>query len=97
MGPPSTSVPGRLFAGPPHACGGSSATAADKWGKKRGILLLGAVFVAGSLVCACANSFPALLVGRALQGCLVGVVTMSYSLVRDIMPRDFVPLGLKPW
>ncbi|MEU5837538.1 MFS transporter [Streptomyces diacarni] len=68
--------------------------AADKWGKKRVILLLGAVFVVGSVVCACAHSFPALLVGRALQGCLVGVVTMSYSLVRDIMPREFVPLAL---
>lgn len=68
--------------------------AADKWGKKRVILLLGGVFVLGSVLCAVAPSLPLLLLGRALQGCLVGVVTMSYSLVRDIMPRDFVPIAL---
>lgn len=68
--------------------------AADKWGKKRVIVLLGGVFIAGSVVCAVAPSLPVLLAGRALQGCLVGVVTMSYSLVRDIMPREFVPIAL---
>ncbi|OEV04578.1 MFS transporter [Streptomyces oceani] len=68
--------------------------AADKWGKKRIIVLLGLVFIVGSVVCALATSLPMMLLGRALQGCLVGVVTMSYSLVRDIMPRDFVPIAL---
>lgn len=68
--------------------------AADKWGKKRVIVLLGLVFIIGSVICALASSFPVLLLGRALQGCLVGVVTMSYSLVRDIMPQDFVPIAL---
>jgi MFS family permease len=68
--------------------------AADKWGKKRVILWLGAVFILGSVVCALTTSFAVLLVGRALQGCLVGIVMLSYSLVRDIMPRDFVPIAL---
>ncbi|MFZ3566754.1 MFS transporter [Streptomyces sp. BH097] len=68
--------------------------AADKWGKKRVILLLGLVFLAGSVICALASSFAALLVGRALQGCIVGIVNLSYSLVRDIMRRDFVPIAL---
>ncbi|WP_324784353.1 MFS transporter [Streptomyces sp. H51] len=68
--------------------------AADKWGKKRVILLLGLVFLAGSVICALASSFAMLLVGRALQGCLIGIVSLSYSLVRDIMPRDFVPIAL---
>ncbi|WP_328379706.1 MFS transporter [Streptomyces sp. NBC_01020] len=68
--------------------------AADKWGKKRVILGLGVVFVLGSVICAIATSFAVLLVGRALQGCLVGIVTLSYSLVRDIMPRDLVPVAL---
>lgn len=68
--------------------------AADNWGKKRAILSLGAVFVVGSVICALASSFAVLLVGRALQGCLVGIVSLSYSLVRDIMPREFVPIAL---
>lgn len=68
--------------------------ASDRWGKKRVILILGAVFVAGSVVCALSTTFAVLLVGRAMQGVLVGIVALSYSLVRDIMPRDFVPIAL---
>ncbi|QKW33714.1 MFS transporter [Actinomadura sp. NAK00032] len=68
--------------------------AADRWGKKRVIVLLGCVFLAGSVLCATAESFPLLLAGRAMQGSMVGIVGLSYSLVRDIMPRDFVPVAL---
>ncbi|MFF2732431.1 MFS transporter [Streptomyces sp. NPDC058008] len=68
--------------------------AADKWGKKRIILLLGLVFLAGSVICALAPNFTVLMLGRALQGCLVGIISLSYSLVRDIMPRAFVPVAL---
>ncbi|MGO4204094.1 MFS transporter [Rhodococcus sp. TAF43] len=68
--------------------------ASDKIGKKRVILGLAGVFVLGSVVCATADSFAVLLAGRALQGVLVGIVALSYSLVRDIMPRDFVPVAL---
>ncbi|WFR72370.1 MFS transporter [Prescottella defluvii] len=68
--------------------------ASDKLGKKRVILGLAVVFVLGSVVCATAASFAVLLAGRAMQGVLVGIVALSYSLVRDIMPRDFVPVAL---
>lgn len=68
--------------------------ASDRWGKRRIILILGVVFVAGSVICALAGSFTVLLVGRAMQGALVGIVALSYSLVREIMPRDFVPVAL---
>ncbi|GAA4490251.1 MFS transporter [Rhodococcus olei] len=68
--------------------------ASDKWGKKRIILCLGAVFIVGSIVCALSTSFSWLLAGRAMQGVLVGIVSLSYSLVRDIMPREFVPIAL---
>jgi MFS family permease len=68
--------------------------ASDRLGKKRVILGLAAVFVLGSVVCATATTFPVLLAGRAMQGVLVGIVALSYSLVRDIVPRDFVPVAL---
>lgn len=68
--------------------------ASDKLGKKQVIVALAVVFVIGSVVCATATSFAVLLVGRAMQGVLVGIVALSYSLVRDIMPRDFVPVAL---
>ncbi|MFX1787323.1 MFS transporter [Prescottella sp. R16] len=68
--------------------------ASDKWGKKRVIIVLALVFVLGSVICAAATSFAVLLVGRALQGSLMGIVSISYGLVRDIIPRDVVPLAL---
>ncbi|WP_262403518.1 MFS transporter [Actinomadura sp. CNU-125] len=68
--------------------------AADRWGKKRVILILGCAFLAGSLLCATTTSFPLLLAGRAVQGAMVGIVGLSYSLVRDIMPRSYVPVAL---
>lgn len=68
--------------------------AADRWGKKRVILVLGCVFLAGSVLCATTSSFPLLLAGRAVQGAMVGIVGLSYGLVRDIMPRSFVPVAL---
>ncbi len=66
----------------------------DKVGKKRVIMALACVFVLGSLISAIAPSFELMLVGRAAQGALVGIVALSYSLVRDVMPRDFVPIAL---
>lgn len=68
--------------------------ASDKWGKKRTIVILGLIFVAGSVLSAVTTSFALLLVGRAMQGVLVGVVSISYGLVRDIMPREYVPVAL---
>ncbi|MGV9734914.1 MFS transporter [Rhodococcus aetherivorans] len=68
--------------------------ASDKLGKKRVILGLAVVFVLGSVTSAAATSFEMMLAGRAAQGALVGIVALSYSLVRDIMPRDFVPIAL---
>lgn len=68
--------------------------ASDKWGKKNTIVALAVIFVLGSIIAALAGSFSMLLVGRALQGSLVGAVTVSYSLVRDIIPRETVPIAL---
>lgn len=68
--------------------------ASDKWGKKRVIIAMAVLFVAGSIVCALATSFPVMLTGRALQGSLMGIVSVSYGLVRDIIPREVVPIAL---
>lgn len=68
--------------------------ASDKWGKKRVILSLAVFFIAGSVLCAVATSFATLMAGRILQGSLMGIVTISYGLIRDIIPRDVVPIAL---
>ncbi|MDG3009521.1 MFS transporter [Rhodococcus sp. D2-41] len=68
--------------------------ASDKWGKRNTIVALAVIFVIGSIIAATAGSFGMLLLGRALQGSLVGAVSVSYSLVRDIIPRETVPIAL---
>lgn len=68
--------------------------APDKWGKNRVIIALALVFVMGSIICAAGTSFAVLLVGRAPQGTLMGIVPISYGLVRDIIPREGAPLAL---
>jgi len=68
--------------------------AGDRFGKKRVLTVLAAVFLAGSVLCAVTDSFALMLLGRALQGPLVGIVSLSYSLVRDILPRSQVPVAL---
>jgi MFS family permease len=64
---------------------------ADLWGKKRMILVLGTVFLAGSLLCAMTSSWDLFLLGRGLQGTSLGIVFIGFGLVRDIMPRSWVP------
>lgn len=68
--------------------------AADRYGKKTVTVAISSVFVAGSLLSAVSGSFALMLAGRVLQGPLVGIVSISYSLVRDIVPRDRVPVVL---
>ena len=68
--------------------------ASDKWGKKPTIVVLAAIFIVGCVIAATAANFSMLLVGRALQGSLVGIVGVSYGLVRDILPRKSVPVAL---
>lgn len=68
--------------------------AADRYGKKRIILVMGAIFLLGSIVCATTDVFALLLIGRLLQGSLVGIVNISYALVRDVIPRSYVPVAL---
>jgi MFS family permease len=67
---------------------------ADLWGKKRLLLVLGILFVAGSLICATTTSWPLFLVGRGLQGTSLAITVVIYSLVRDIMPRSWVPVTI---
>ncbi|NUU25662.1 MAG: MFS transporter [Streptomycetaceae bacterium] len=58
---------------------------------KRKIMIVGAVFATvGSLLAATASSFGVLLVGRAMQGMLLPLMALSYSLMRDIFPAKWL-------
>ncbi|WP_020124223.1 MFS transporter [Streptomyces canus] len=67
---------------------------ADVVGKKRVLLYSGALFAAGSLLCAVATTLPLLLLGRLLQGAVGGALAVAYAMVRDALPRHRVPVAL---
>ncbi|MFF1374628.1 MFS transporter [Streptomyces sp. NPDC058308] len=54
----------------------------DRYGGKRVLVRLSAVVAAGGLLAALAPNLPALLLGQVLQGVMVGVLPLSFILVR---------------
>lgn len=60
----------------------------DMYGKRRILLVSLALLVAGSVVCAFSDSLAPLVVGRALQGCAVGVIPLGISIMRDELPPE---------
>ncbi|MQY20967.1 MFS transporter [Nocardia macrotermitis] len=67
---------------------------ADVWGKKRTFLVCGVLFLIGCLIDATTSSWALFLVGRCLQSLAAGSAVCAYGLVRDLMPRKYVPLSL---
>ncbi|MEU4009688.1 MFS transporter [Streptomyces pseudogriseolus] len=58
----------------------------DRYGGKRVLLRLMAVVAAGGLLAGLAPGLPLLLVGQVLQGAMVGVLPLSFILVRAHLP-----------
>ncbi|MEZ7128827.1 MFS transporter [Nonomuraea sp. AD125B] len=58
----------------------------DMYGKRRMMLVSLALMCAGSLICAASSWLPAVVAGRALQGCAVGAIPLGISLMRDLLP-----------
>ena len=67
---------------------------ADLYGKKRMILVVTAIATVGALLVAIANSYAVVLVGRALEGTLLALVPLVYSLMRDIFPRRILAFSV---
>ncbi|MFE3257628.1 MFS transporter [Nocardia sp. NPDC059091] len=65
----------------------------DVWGMKRTFVTCGALFAAGCLVCALADSWAVFLFGRCLQSFAVANAVLAYGLVRDLLPRKHMALG----
>ncbi|MGP3533771.1 MFS transporter [Microbacterium sp. RD1] len=57
----------------------------DMYGKRRIVLVLIAVMVAGSVIAALSPGIVGIIVGRALQGAVVGVVPLGISILRDVL------------
>ncbi|MCU1571320.1 MAG: permease of the major facilitator superfamily [Naasia sp.] len=60
----------------------------DMYGKRRIALALLAVLVLGSVIAALSHDINLLIVGRALQGAVVGVIPLGISILRDVLHED---------
>lgn len=67
---------------------------ADIHGKKKVILSVALLFLAGSILSALSTTFVMLLVGRALQGASLGIATLVNGIIRDVLPSRTVPIGM---
>lgn len=63
----------------------------DLYGKRRMAVAALVVLVLGSVVCAFAGDVWTLVVGRALQGAVMGVIPLGISILRDTLHRDRLP------
>lgn len=66
----------------------------DLIGKKRVTLLCGVLLLIGSLLCALTSSWPLFLIGRALGGASWAMTAVEYGLVRDLLPRKWIPVAI---
>lgn len=66
----------------------------DIWGKKRIFLLCGIFFVVGCLIDSVTDDWTWFLIGRSLQAFAIASQMIAYGLIRDLLPRRLVPVGL---
>lgn len=66
----------------------------DLIGKKKVMFAGGIVFLVGTVICFITSNWPLFLVGRALQSVAIVAPAIAYGLVRDLMPRRLVPVGV---
>ncbi|MET9081174.1 MFS transporter [Streptomyces sp. NPDC004237] len=60
----------------------------DMIGKRRMLLTSIVLLVAGSVVCALADSLVPMIIGRTLQGLAAAVVPLGISIMRDALPAE---------
>lgn len=58
----------------------------DLYGKRRVLLALLGLLIAGSVIAALSSSIEGVIVGRALQGAAVGAVSLGLAILRDVYP-----------
>ncbi|MQY18971.1 Multidrug resistance protein MdtL [Nocardia sp. RB20] len=66
----------------------------DLIGKKRVALLCGLLLLVGTLLCVLTSSWPLFLIGRALGGAAMALTALEYGLVRDLLPRKWIPIAV---
>lgn len=66
--------------------------ASDIWGRKRLMLICGALFIIGSVICAVTDNWTVFLFGRGLSAFAIATQFIAYGLVRDLLPKRYVPI-----
>jgi predicted MFS family arabinose efflux permease len=62
---------------------------ADRFDRKKLLLLFYSGFLVGTLLCGVASSYPFLLIGRMVTGLFAGVVgSVSFAIVTDLFPLE---------
>ncbi|MFD5214394.1 MFS transporter [Microbacterium sp. NPDC058345] len=58
----------------------------DMYGKRRVVVALLVILVIGSVIAAVSTSIVGVIIGRALQGAVTGVVPLGIAIMRDVLP-----------
>ncbi|MFJ8021479.1 MFS transporter [Streptomyces sp. NPDC096311] len=64
--------------------------AAGMYGKRRVMIVISVLGLAGDAIAALAPNYATLLVGRGIAGLYVPIAALSYSIARDVFPRHLV-------
>ncbi|MDD7833908.1 MFS transporter [Paenarthrobacter sp. AB444] len=60
----------------------------DMYGRRRVAVVLLALLVSGSIICALSLGTVPLIIGRGLQGTGMGVIPLGISILRDTVPKE---------
>ena len=60
----------------------------DMYGKRRVVIVLLGLLILGSLIAALSGSIVGVIIGRALQGAVTGVVPLGIAIMRDVLPPE---------
>jgi EmrB/QacA subfamily drug resistance transporter len=66
----------------------------DQYGKERLLVISLTIFLAGSVVAACAWNIWVLILARAIQGAGGAVFPLSFGIIRDEFPREKVGVAI---
>ncbi|MEV4708740.1 MFS transporter [Actinoplanes sp. NPDC049316] len=66
----------------------------DQYGARPALVAVLGLTLAGSVIGACAGSFPALVVARALQGTSTAVFPLAQSVLREEAPAERLPAAM---
>ncbi|PCE15081.1 MFS transporter permease [Microbacterium sp. SZ1] len=60
----------------------------DMYGKRRVVIVLLGLLIVGSVIAALSGSIAGVIIGRALQGAVTGVVPLGIAIMRDVLPPE---------